>query len=97
MSLCPDHNGDGRNDRPAAAGVVETVDSVAADDRTDRFPRLLFAQGASRGLWTRQSGSFWQFGRFGALQDMTRHYESCKYPSLAEQRRSELIEYRRSI
>jgi hypothetical protein len=76
--------------------VFEAADSVAAGDRADRPARSILAQSASRGALRKPA---WQLLSIRALrraaQDMTRQYENCKHPSLAEQRRSGLIEYPR--
>ncbi len=51
----------------------------------------------SKGLWTHQKGGFYHDGRFATLSEVIEHYNQFFRLSLAEQEKSDLIEYLKSL
>jgi len=49
------------------------------------------------GLWSQQKGGFYHDGRFATLRDVIEHYDTFRHLDLAEQQKSDLIEYLKSL
>jgi hypothetical protein len=74
---------------PAEMGI----DSFQAD----RSPTRMYRTAPLAGLWTHQKGGFYHDGRFATLGDVIDHYDRNFKLGLAEQEKSELIEYLKSL
>lgn len=69
------------------------VDSFQAD----RSPTHMYRTSPLKGLWSHQTGGFYHDGRFKTLMDVVNHYDGCMNLGLADQQKSDLVEYLKSL
>jgi hypothetical protein len=71
---------------------------IGIDDfQANRSPDRSYRTAPLRGLWSHQKGGFYHDGRFATLRDVIEHYNTFKRLGLAEQQKSDFVEYLKSI
>ncbi len=65
--------------------------------QADRSPTHMYRTAPLAGLWTHQKGGFFHDGRFATLRDVIEHYNGFLNLQLAEQEKSDLVEYLKSL
>jgi len=65
--------------------------------QADRSPTHMYRTAPLAGLWTHQKGGFYHDGRFPTLRDVIEHYNGFLNLQLAEQEKSDLVEYLKSL
>ena len=77
---------------------LHTSDEICIDDfQANRAPDRRYRTSPLRGLWRHQKGGFFHDGRFATLLDLVNHYNTCFNLGLAEQEKSDLVEYLKSL
>ena len=77
---------------------MHTAEEIGIDDfQANRAPDKKYRTTPLKGLWTHQKGGFYHDGRFPTLRDVVNHYNAHFGLSLAEQEKSDLIEYLKSL
>jgi len=74
---------------PAEIGI----DSFQAD----RSPDLRYRTAPLKGLWTHTTGGFYHDGRFATLLDVVNHYQTRFSLGLTDDKKSDLVEYLKSL
>jgi hypothetical protein len=69
------------------------IDSFQAD----RAPDHAYRTAPLNGLWTHQKGGFYHDGRFGNLNEVVNHYDTCMNLGLSAQEKNDLVEYLKSL
>jgi cytochrome c peroxidase len=74
------------------------AEDIGIDDfQANRSPDRSYRTAPLRGLWSHQKGGFYHDGRFATLLEVIEHYDTFKRLGLAEQQKSDLIEYLKSL
>ena len=77
---------------------MHTAQEIGIDDfQANRSPDKKYRTSPLKGLWTHTKGGFYHDGRFPTLRDLVNHYDAHLGLSLAEQEKSDLIEYLKSL
>ena len=77
---------------------MHKASEIGIDDfQAKRSPDEAYRTSPLKGLWTHQKGGFYHDGRFATLRDVVNHYDSFFKLSLAEQEKSDLVEYLKSL
>ena len=74
------------------------AEDIGIDDfQANRSPDRSYRTAPLRGLWSHQKGGFYHDGRFATLRDVIDQYDTFKQLGLAEQQKSDVIEYLKSL
>jgi cytochrome c peroxidase len=74
------------------------AEDIGIDDfQANRSPDRSYRTAPLRGLWSHQKGGFYHDGRFATLRHVIDHYDTFKQLGLAEQQKSDVIEYLKSL
>ncbi len=77
---------------------MHKASEIGIDDfQAKRSPDEAYRTAPLKGLWTHQTGGFYHDGRFASLRDVVNHYDKFFKLSLAEQEKTDLIEYLKSL
>jgi len=77
---------------------LHTPSEVCVDSfQADRAPDHRYRTAPLGGLWTHTKGGFYHDGRFATLLDVVNHYDTCMSLGLADQDKTDLVEYLKSI
>jgi mono/diheme cytochrome c family protein len=77
---------------------MHKASEIGIDDfQAKRSPDEAYRTAPLKGLWTHQTGGFYHDGRFSTLRDVVDHYDKFFKLSLAEQEKTDLIEYLKSL
>ncbi|MGA9770131.1 MAG: hypothetical protein WBV94_13910 [Blastocatellia bacterium] len=77
---------------------MHKASEIGIDDfQAKRSPDEAYRTAPLKGLWTHQKGGFYHDGRFQTLRDVVDHYDKFFKLSLAEQEKTDLIEYLKSL
>ncbi len=77
---------------------MHKASEIGIDDfQAKRSPDEAYRTAPLKGLWTHQKGGFYHDGRFQSLRDVVDHYDKFFKLSLAEQEKTDLIEYLKSL
>ena len=77
---------------------MHKASEIGIDDfQAKRSPDEAYRTAPLKGLWTHQTGGFYHDGRFSTLRDVVDHYDRFFKLSLAEQEKTDLIEYLKSL
>lgn len=77
---------------------MHKASEIGIDDfQAKRAPDEAYRTAPLKGLWTHQKGGFYHDGRFSSLRDVVDHYDKFFTLSLAEQEKTDLIEYLKSL
>lgn len=77
---------------------MHKASEIGIDDfQAKRAPDEAYRTSPLKGLWTHQRGGFYHDGRFATLRDVVDHYDKFFNLSLAEQEKTDLIEYLKSL
>jgi hypothetical protein len=77
---------------------MHTASEIGVDDfQANRAPDKRYRTSPLKGLWTHQTGGFYQDGRFATLSDVVEHYNGFFGLGLGEQEKAALVEYLKSL
>jgi hypothetical protein len=77
---------------------MHTAAEMGIDDfQANRSPDKRYRTAPLKGLWAHQKGGFFHDGRFATLPDVVQHYNTFFHRELAEQEKSDLVEYLKSL
>jgi hypothetical protein len=77
---------------------VHTPSDVCVDDfQANRSPDKRYRTTPLNGVWTHTKGGFYHDARFPTLQEVVRHYDSCMSLGLAEQEKTDLVEFLKAL
>ena len=77
---------------------MHTPSEVCVDSfQADRAPDKRYRTSPLNGLWTHTKGGFYHDGRFSTLLDVVNHYDSCFSLGLADQGKTDLVEFLKSL
>jgi cytochrome c peroxidase len=77
---------------------MHKASEIGIDDfQAKRAPDEAYRTSPLKGLWTHQKGGFYHDGRFATLRDVVDHYDKFFTLSLAEQEKTDLVEYLKSL
>jgi len=77
---------------------LHTAAEVCIDDfQANRGPDRRYRTSPLKGLWSHQKGGFFHDGRFATLLDVVNHYNACFSLGLADQEKSDLVQYLLSL
>ena len=77
---------------------MHKASEIGIDDfQARRSPDEAYRTAPLKGLWTHQKGGFYHDGRFASLRDVVEHYNGFFKLSLAEQEKTDLVEYLKSL
>lgn len=77
---------------------MHTPSEVCVDSfQADRAPDRRYRTSPLNGLWTHTKGGFYHDGRFSTLVDVINHYDSCLNLGLADQEKTDLVEFLKSL
>jgi cytochrome c peroxidase len=77
---------------------MHTAAEMGIDDfQANRSPDKRYRTAPLKGLWAHQKGGFFHDGRFATLPDVVEHYNTFFHRGLAEQEKSDLVEYLKSL
>ncbi len=77
---------------------MHKASEIGIDDfQAKRSPDEAYRTAPLKGLWTHQKGGFYHDGRFQSLRDVVDHYDKFFKLSLADQEKTDLIEYLKSL
>ena len=77
---------------------LHTPSEVCVDSfQADRSPDHQYRTSPLAGLWTHTKGGFYHDGRFPTLLDVVNHYDSCFSLGLADQDKTDLVQFLKSI
>jgi hypothetical protein len=77
---------------------MHKASEIGIDDfQAKRSPDEAYRTAPLKGIWTHQKGGFYHDGRFASLRDVVDHYDKFFKLSLAEQEKTDLIEYLKSL
>ncbi len=77
---------------------MHKASEIGIDDfQAKRSPDEAYRTAPLKGLWSHQKGGFYHDGRFASLRDVVDHYDKFFKLSLAEQEKTDLIEYLKSL
>ncbi|HKS72323.1 MAG TPA: di-heme oxidoredictase family protein [Terriglobales bacterium] len=65
--------------------------------QAERAPDKRYRTSPLNGLWTHTKGGFYHDGRFGTLNDVVNHYDSCFNLGLSSQDKADLVEFLKSL
>jgi cytochrome c peroxidase len=67
------------------------------DFQANRSPDKRYRTTPLNGVWTHTKGGFYHDARFPTLQEVVRHYDSCMSLGLAEQEKTDLVEFLKAL
>jgi mono/diheme cytochrome c family protein len=77
---------------------MHKASEIGIDDfQAKRSPDEAYRTAPLKGVWTHQKGGFYHDGRFATLRDVINHYNEFFKLSLAEQEKTDLVEYLKSL
>lgn len=77
---------------------MHTPAEVCVDDfHANRGPDKRYRTSPLSGLWTHTRGGFFHDGRFATLRDVVDHYDSCFSLGLADQDKTDIVEFLKSL
>jgi hypothetical protein len=77
---------------------LHTPKEVCIDGfQANRAPDHRYRTAPLAGLWTHAEGGFYHDGRFATIRDVVNHYDSCLQLGLADDEKTDLVQYLKSI